>query len=186
MKLNWDQQGPVDGHDLDYGATPVYVNGMVVDGAKDGIVRAYMTSTGTQAWTTNAGIVGGSIIGSPATDGSHIFVPYVQAPGGGAIVALNLNGSVAWTLPTGMDQYGFGVLSAPAVSQSMVFVAYTDVNCTIAPCNGISALDANTGQVLWRYKTKHSIYAGPAIVDGGLFVGEFDGTSLYCFTPGGV
>jgi polyvinyl alcohol dehydrogenase (cytochrome) len=186
MKINWDRQGPVDGHDLDYGATPVYVNGMVVDAAKDGIVRAYATSTGAQAWSTSAGITGGSVIGSPASDGTHIFVPFVVAPTGGAIVALNLDGSVAWTLPTGMDQYGFGVLSAPAVSQGMVFVAYPESGCTTAPCNGISALDANTGQVLWRYKTKHSIYAGPAIVDGGLFVGEFDGGSVYCFTPNGV
>ncbi len=186
MKLNWDQQGPVDGHDFDYGATPVYVNGMVVDGAKDGNVYAYMTATGARAWKTNAGIANGAIIGSPASDGSHIFVPFDSAPSGGAIVALNLDGSVAWTLPTALDKFGIGVLSAPAVSQGMVFVAYTDVNCTIAPCNGISALDANTGQVLWRYKTLHSIYAGPAIVDGGLFVGEFDGGSVYCFTPNGV
>ncbi|HKW44895.1 MAG TPA: PQQ-binding-like beta-propeller repeat protein, partial [Candidatus Eremiobacteraceae bacterium] len=186
MKLNWDHQGPPDGHDLDYGATPVYVNGMVVDSAKDGIVYAYSTATGTLAWKTNAGISGGSVIGSPATDGSHIFVPFVIAPTGGAIVALNLDGSVAWTLPTAGDTYGFGVLSAPAVSQGMVFVGYREYNCSTGTCNGISALDANTGAVLWRYEDKHVIYAGPAVVDGGLFVGEFDGTSLYCFTPGGV
>lgn len=185
MRLNWDRQGPVDDHDLDYGATPLFVNGMVVDGSKDGIVRAY-TTTGTLMWATSGGIADGSVIGSPATDGSHIFVPYVNAPTGGAIVALNLDGSVAWTVLTGLDKYGYGVLSAPAVSQGMVFVGYPESGCTVAPCNGISALDANTGQVLWRYKTMHPIAAGPAIVDGGLFVGEFDGTSLYCFTPNGV
>jgi outer membrane protein assembly factor BamB len=186
MKINWDQPGPPDSNDLDYGATPVYVGGMVVDGAKDGNVYAYSTATGALAWKTNAGIVNGSVIGSPATDGSHIFVPFVVAPTGGAIVALNLNGSVAWTLPTISDENNLGVLSAPAVSQGMIFVGYTDTGCTIGPCNGISALDANTGQVLWRYQTIHSIDAGPAIVDGGLFVGEFDGSSLYCFTPNGV
>jgi polyvinyl alcohol dehydrogenase (cytochrome) len=186
MKINWDRQGPVDGHDFDYGATPVYVNGMVVDGAKDGNVYAYMTVTGAQAWKTNAGITNGAIVGSPATDGTHIFVPFDHAPSGGAIVALNLDGSVAWTLNTGIDKFGLGVLSAPAVSQGMIFVGYTESGCSTGPCNGISALDANTGQVLWRYNTVHSIYAGPAIVDGGLFVGEFDGGSVYCFTPNGV
>src|ERR1022692_941995 len=115
-----------------------------------------------------------------------MVVDYDVAGAGGAIVALNLDGSVAWTLPTARDESGIGVLSAPAVSQGMIFVGYTEAGCTTGPCNGISALDANTGQVLWRYKTTHSIYAGPAIVDGGLFVGEFDGTSVYCFTPNGV
>jgi outer membrane protein assembly factor BamB len=186
MHINWDRQGPPDGHDLDYGGTPLYVNGMVVDGAKDGNVYAYTTATGVLAWKTNAGIADGSIIGSPATDGSHIFVPFVVAPTGGAIVALNLDGSVAWTVQAGSDENGFGVLSAPAVSQGMVFVSYTQTGCTSGPCNGISALDANTGQVLWRYPTVSAIDAGPAIVDGGLFVGEFDGTSFYCFTPNGV
>jgi len=185
MNVNWDQQGPPDAHDLDYGATPLYVNGMVVDGSKDGNVYAYVTATGLPAWKTNAGIASGSVIGSPATDGSHIFVPYYVAGTGGAIVALNLDGSIAWTLPTARDQSNIGVLSAPAVSQGMIFVGYAEAGCTTGPCNGISALDANTGQVLWRYKTTHSIYAGPAIVDGGLFVGEFDGTSVYRFTPNG-
>jgi len=186
MHINWDQQGPTDGHDLDYGATPVYVNGMVVDGSKDGNVYAYIAATGVPVWKTNAGIASGAVIGSPATDGSHIFVPYYVAGAGGAIVALNLDGSVAWTLPTARDQSGIGVLSAPAVSQGMIFVGYAEAGCTTGPCNGISALDANTGQVLWRYATIHSIYAGPAIVDGGLFVGEFDGSSVYCFTPNGL
>lgn len=186
MRINWDQQGPPDGHDLDYGATPVYVDGMVVDGAKDGNVYAYNTATGVRAWKTNAGITDGAIVGSLATDGVHIFVPFVVTSTGGAVVALNLDGTVAWSLPTAPDENGFGVLSAPAVSQGMVFVGYTDTGCATAPCNGISALDANTGQVLWRYRTIHTIYAGPALVDGGLFVGEFDGTSVYCFTPNGL
>lgn len=186
MKVNWDEPGPPDEHDLDFGATPVYVGGMIVDGSKDGNVYAFMASTGAKVWKTNAGIASGSVIGSPATDGMHIFVPFVHAGTGGAIVALNLDGSVEWTLLTEVDSHNFGVLSAPAVSQGMVFVGYTEAGCTTGPCNGISALDANTGQVLWRYKTMHSIYAGPAIVDGGLFVGEFDGTSVYCFTPNGL
>jgi outer membrane protein assembly factor BamB len=186
MKVSWDDQGPVDNHDLDFGATPLYVGGMVVDGAKDGFVYADITTIGTIAWKTSAGIVNGSIIGSPATDGAHIFVPYINAPTGGAIVALNLDGSVAWTVLTAADENGYGVLSAPAVSQGMVFVGYKEYGCTTGPCFGISALDANTGAVLWRYKTIHSIYAGPALVDGGLFVGEFNGTSFYCFTPNGV
>ncbi len=186
MKLNWDAQGAVDNHDLDFGATPLYVDGMVVDGSKDGNVYADIVTTGARAWKTDAGIVNGSVIGSPATDGTHIFVPFYNAPTGGAIVALNLDGSLAWTLLTAADQNGIGALSAPAVSQGMVFVGYKEYGCTTGPCYGISALDANTGAVLWRYKTTVAIHAGPAIVDGGLFVGEFYGTSLFCFTPNGV
>ncbi|HEY5096332.1 MAG TPA: PQQ-binding-like beta-propeller repeat protein [Candidatus Eremiobacteraceae bacterium] len=186
MKLNWAEPGPPDSHDLDFGATPVYVDGMVVDGAKDGLIYAFATLTGALAWKTNGGISNGAIIGSPATDGTHIFVPFYVGSTGGAIVALNLDGTVAWTVPTESDENGFGPLSAPAVSQGMIFVGYTDTGCATGPCDGISALDANTGQLLWRYRTTHAIYTGPAIVDGGLFVGEFDGSSVYCFTPNGI
>lgn len=185
MEVMWSTHGPPDAHDLDFGATPVFVNSMIVDGAKDGNVYAMDAASGRLLWKTAAGVSDGVIIGSLATDGTHIFVPYVDGATGGAVVALGLDGSVAWTLDTANDYNGFGVLSAPAVSQGLVFVAYKQADCSNGMCFGISALDANTGQVLWRYATQHAIYAGPTVVTGGVLVGEFDGTSFYCFTPNG-
>ncbi len=87
-------------------------------------------------------------------DGTHIFVPYVDGATGGAVVALGLDGSVCAKLQRRQIDYnGFGVLSAPAVSQGLVFVAYKQADCSNGMCFGISALDANTGQVLWRWVT---------------------------------
>ncbi len=77
------------------------------------------------------------------------------------------------------------VLALAAVSQGLVFVAYKQADCSNGMCFGISALNANTGQVLGRYATQHAIYAGPTVVTGGVLVGEFDGTTFYCFTPNG-
>lgn len=179
----WAQHPIPDQHDLDFGATPLFVNGLIIASGKDGNIYALNAASGAIVWKTNGGVASGSIIGSPATDGKHIFVPFAEASIGGAVVALNLDGSLAWSLQTGPDYNNFGVLSAPAVSQGMVFVGYTDVTCH--KCFGISALDADSGQVLWRYPTNGPVYSGPSIVNGGLFVAEFERSGFYCFTPNG-
>ncbi len=170
--------------DLDFGATPVYVNGMVVQGGKDGYTYAVNATTGTLVWKQQTG----SVIGSPATDGTRIYVPIYNTVNGidcsagqnpcGGLWALNAgNGSVAWKFTVAADKYGNGSYSAPAVSNGIVFEA---IGTTVY------AFSAASGAVLWHYTTNHIIYQGMAVVNGGLFVGEFDGSGYYCFTPNGT
>ena len=174
--------------DYDYGATPLYVNGMVVDAPKTGILYAISAATGTPLWQVKVGSLYDGVFASPATDGSAIYVGVNQstinpfgvcqpyAPACGSVTAVSMLGSVLWSTPMPADKNGDSVLSDLAVSQGMVFVASG---------GGIYALDAASGAILWKYQTSHLVYGGAAIVNGGLFIGEYDGPTLYCFTPNG-
>ncbi len=95
MEVMWSTHGPPDAHDLDFGATPVFVNSMIVDGAKDGNVYAMDAASGRFA-LENGGLESpmASSLALSRLDGTHIFVPYVDGATGGAVVALGLDGSV--------------------------------------------------------------------------------------------
>ncbi|MFN2529066.1 MAG: PQQ-binding-like beta-propeller repeat protein [Candidatus Baltobacteraceae bacterium] len=188
LNVIWKFQA-TDGHDWDFGATPVYLNGIVYDVSKDGYVYALDAESGALLWKNNGNLPNGGGVGSPGTDGKRIFVPFNETDTptpGGAIFAFNLDGSIAWSHLTGSPEgVGFGTLSAPAVSGGAVYVGDSLPNCTVN-CYGLSAYDTVSGQLLWRYPTDKPIYAGAAIVDGGLFVADFEGGTLYHFTLGGT
>ncbi len=181
MGVTWSFQsvnGP--GLDEDFGGTPIYVNNMIVETGKDGYTYALNPTTGAMIWHTQTG----AAIGSSGTDGTRVFIPTeipkcaVGAPCG-AFMAVNLsNGSIAWSIPVTQGKFLFSELSAPAISNGMVFTAFN---------GSIWALDAATGSTLWSYPTPNStVFAGPTIVNGGLLVGEFPkGGTFFCFTPGG-
>ena len=164
--------------DDDYGGTPLFVNGMVVDGNKNGNVYALDPASGRVLWQTQ---LGSEMIASPASDGTHIFAVVSGglsnckiSPNCGGIFALDMAGHIVWAVETSSAQ---ALTLAPvAVSNGIVFAAYNQ---------GVSALDASTGAVLWRFQGSHNIEAGPVIVNGGLFVAEFDGIGFYNFTPNG-
>ena len=184
LPVQWAFQstsGPGPSGDVDFGATPVYVNGKVIEGGKDGNVYAIDANTGATIWTSYQG----AILGTPATDGTRVYVPVTQtmascAQGSvcGSLVALNVSdGSVAWSVPTHEDQYQQANLASPVISQGMVFAAYD---------SAFWALDANTGKTLWTYPIGHVIYGGLTLVNGGLLTGSFDGSAFFLFTPNGT
>ncbi len=161
---------------------PIYTHGMIVASGKTGSIYALDAATGRQRWARRLGY---SILASPATDGKRIYAtvdytrPYPCDPGSrcGAVVALGLDGSPRWSIPIhrSPSHPHSAAFTAPVVSNGLVFVAYD---------RGISALDAATGQLLWRYQTGEDFLSRASIVQGGLFIGDYTGR-LYCFTPGG-
>ena len=189
LSVTWHTPGPPDLHDWDFGSSPVFVGNLVVAGAKDGLVYAFDRASGALVWKTNAGIINGSIIGSLATDGQRIVVPFNVGNNGsgGEIVALDPNGAVLWAHPTGQDYPSYGAFTPAAISAGIAFIAYRQSNCS-SNCDGVSAFNIATGQELWRYSTG-IVLGGITIVDGGLFVGEWDTPNparvIYRFTPGG-
>jgi outer membrane protein assembly factor BamB len=62
--------------------------------------------------------------------------------------------------------------ASPAVANGVVYNGSHD--------GRIYAFDANTGEVLWAYRTRKIIGDAPAVANGILYVGSFD-ERLYAF-----
>ena len=70
-----------------------------------------------------------------------------------------------WTFKTDVRNDGFG--SSPAVAGGVVYVGSLD--------NWLYALDAETGQEKWRFKTDGEVVSSPAIAGRVVYVGSNDG-----------
>ena len=186
LSIIWHTAGPVDAHDLDFGSTPVVVDGEVIDGGKDGYVYAYDTSSGQPLWKQSP-FPDGVVLNAVATDGKYVAVPYALSTdkSHGGVAVFDLKGDLVWSLVTGIDpNYSKGVLSPPAISQGMLFVGYTKANCT-SNCDGLGAFDLATGKNLWWYSTPTPVFGGIVVVSGGVFASEIGNAKLYCFQPNG-
>jgi outer membrane protein assembly factor BamB len=185
LSVLWSTPGPPDADDLDFAATPVVVDDEVIGGAKDGSVYAYDTSTGQLLWKASP-FPAGSIYGALATDGRYIAVPYRISTDRlhGGIAVLDLHGNLVWSLVTGDDSLypTDGIISAPAISQGMLFFGYTKTNCS-ANCDGLGAFDLATGNQLWWYSTPTPVFGGIVVVQGGVFASEYGNPTLYRFSP---
>ena len=182
MGVQWAFQsllGP--GNDLDFGATPIFVNGMIVETGKDGYTYALNAQTGAMMWHTQTG----AAIGSSATDGTKVYIPTLQlqppcTPGAvcGAFMALNLtDGSIAWSNSVVQNSFGFSDLTAPAITHGMVFASYN---------GAIVALDSSNGHTLWSFPTPNNVvFSGITVVNGGVLTGDYASGTFYDFTPCG-
>ncbi len=187
LSIVWHTPGPMDENNWDFGATPVVVAGEVIDGAKDGYLYAFDTSSGQLLWKQSP-FPDGMVFNGIATDGKYVAVPFGLSTDTthGGIAVLDLQGNVVWSLVTGIDpNYEKGVLSPPAISQGMLFIGYTQPNCT-SNCDGLGAFDLATGKRLWWYSTPTPIFGGIVIVSGGVFASEIGDGKLYCFLPSGT
>ena len=62
---------------------------------------------------------------------------------------------------------GAAILSSPAVSAGVVYVAST---------NGIlAALDARSGHVFWQFRAGGALYSSPSVQNGVVYIGALDG-----------
>ena len=57
--------------------------------------------------------------------------------------------------------------SSPAVVAGVVYVGSGD--------SYVYALDADSGELRWRYSTGNGVFSSPAVVDGVVYVGSDDG-----------
>ena len=79
--------------------------------------------------------------------------------------------SLLWHFQTeglGADSpaFSFGVVYAPTVADGVVYVGSDD--------NYVYALDAETGERLWRFETRGAIRSSPTVTDGAVYVGSND------------
>jgi polyvinyl alcohol dehydrogenase (cytochrome) len=170
---------------------------------KSGILWLLDADTGEVIWHTLIGPYSepGGLTWGAAYDGQRLYVtltnldhvPYALAAGkdagklisGGVWTALDpATGKMLWQ--TG-DPQNAADYAAPLVANGVVYAG------SIAPSGDqMYALDAGTGEILWRFAAGGSVASHPALVDGRVYwgsgFGQFTGApgnKLYVFSVDG-
>jgi outer membrane protein assembly factor BamB len=148
-------------------------------GGDDGNVYAVDSETGRQMWKTKTR---GPVPATPAVVNGTLYVGSYD----GNFYALNADtGALKWKFATGGERrfeakglHGmqpktqtiadpFDIfLSSPVVVGGAVYFGSGDGN--------VYALDANSGELRWKFKTGDVVHASPAFADGVVFVGSWD------------
>jgi outer membrane protein assembly factor BamB len=148
-------------------ASPAVVAGVVYIGSVDTNFYAIDAESGVEKWRFTTG---GPIRSSAAVlDGVVYF-----SSRDGLLRALKAeDGSELWNFriantnqTESFDNWDY-FDSSPAVVDGVLYVGSGDTN--------IYAVDARTGQQIWKFPTKRRVASSPAVVDGVVFCGSLDG-----------
>jgi outer membrane protein assembly factor BamB len=160
-------------------SSPAVAGGVVYFGSDDGNLYALETSTGATKWKFSTS---GPVRSSPAVvAGTVYFGSYdgrfyavdaasgklkwkFDTPGERRFEAKGLHGLFprTQTMPDFWDFF----LSSPAVEAGMVYFGSGDGN--------LYALDAETGQMKWKFATQDVVHSSPAVADGTVYFGSWD------------
>ncbi len=160
-------------------SSPVISGKALYFGGDDGNVYAVDSETGRQMWKTKTR---GPVPATPAVVNGTLYVGSYD----GNFYALNADtGALKWKFATGGERrfeakglHGmqpktqtiadpFDIfLSSPVVVDGAVYFGSGDGN--------VYALDANSGELRWKFKTGDVVHASPAFADGVVFVGSWD------------
>lgn len=160
-------------------SSPVYQDKVLYFGSDDGNIYAVDAETGRQIWKRSTG---GPVPSTPAVANGTVYAVSYD----GRFYALNAQtGAIRWKFATGgerrfeakgihglepksqtmADQYDT-FLSSPVIVQGAAYFGSGDGN--------LYALDANSGDLKWKFKTGDVVHASPAYADGVLYVGSWD------------
>ena len=160
-------------------SSPVLVDGKIILGSRGGMLYAFDPETGKVLWRM---IFWGSAIESTAAPGEGSLF-YIGASDLRRVSLIDaLDGRVVWRT----DVFGLP-WARPAVAGKRVFASASGYEpYQMRHVGSFSALDAETGRILWRWtlpptRSEVSGFGAPPVVDGSLvFVGGLDG-NLYAF-----
>lgn len=149
-------------------STPAVHGGRVYVGSADGVVYAFDAADGGLVWrheTEGAGLDSGdfgydrrTIQSSPAVADGRLFVGARD----GRLYALDTDtGERLWRSPERISW----VNGAPAVSNGVVYAATSDQQF-------VQAVDAATGEELWRVATAGIVWTSPALAGDQVIVAE--------------
>jgi outer membrane protein assembly factor BamB len=167
------------GRDLDVGATPVVFRQSgrerVAVGSTGGDFAVLDAGTGQTVWerTFVQGSAVHGLLGSPAYDGTRLYLPSASAPTG--VLAIDpQGGELAWRAPTSEPVY-----SSPALGDGVVAVGTGDV-LGGGGAGRVLVLASRDGAVIWSMDVHSAVWGSPALAGGSLYVGDHAGT-LFCF-----
>jgi len=176
LKWAFKTEGPIF-------SSPAIADGVVYVGSADGFIYAIDQKTGTQKWKLKTAA---PIPSSPTvTNGVVYFTNY-----SGLYAVLADTGKLKWKVPAEATDKHFeakGIhgtspknqlmpdpydtfLSSPAVFNGRVYYGSGE--------GGVYAIDAETGQVVWKFATGDVVHSSPAIANGIVYIGSFD-SNLY-------
>jgi eukaryotic-like serine/threonine-protein kinase len=168
-------------------SSPITDNGIVYIGSEDGNLYAIDEKTAKARWKFKTG---GAVHSSPAVFNNTVYIGSFD----GYYYAIDAKtGHLKWKFKTGgeswsgeisflglnpVDQYMDDLwdffLSSPVVNPEdknpCVFFGSSDGN--------VYALNANTGQLKWKFETKGSIHCSPVLCKSTLYIGSWD-ANLY-------
>lgn len=164
-------------------ASPAIAGGVAFFGSTDGnlyavdaISGALKWKFGTKSWEVSSPAVAAGVVYFLSYDG-HLYaldaalgqVKWKFATGGEKHYAgthLHYLQPAGESMPDPWDFY----LSSPCVWNGVVYFGSSDGN--------VYALDANSGELKWKFKTGDVVHSSPAIANGTLYIGSWD-TYLY-------
>src|SRR6185369_8246111 len=159
--------------------SPAIADGVVYIASLSGHMYAIDQETGKEKWNFKSRM---PIASSPAIAGDTLY--FVSSAGSLAALDLktgqpkwvyateyerkfeakNLHGypSAAQTIPDAWDIW----ISSPAVANGKVYFGSGDGN--------VYAVDAQTGQLIWKFATKDVVHSSPAVVNNTVYIGSWD------------
>ena len=143
-------------------SSPVVVDGLAYFGSTDGRLFAVRSETGRVRWAYDTG---GRINSSPSVYGRRVCISTYA----GSVFCLNKDtGARLWSTYVSRDTFR---------NESFYATASTDGQrlYTVSRSGTVVALDARNGEVVWTSQVGGYGYTTPAIADGLVFVGGFDG-----------
>jgi outer membrane protein assembly factor BamB len=160
-------------------SSPAIANGTVYVGSTDGNLYAVDLETGEQKWkfathvrVTSSPAVANGVVYFGSYDGNFYALDAAngqlkwkfKTEGEHRYAATHIHGSepAAETMPDPFDFY----LSSPVIWNGAVYFGSGDGN--------IYAVAADSGKLVWKFKTGNVVHASPAISEGTLFVGSWD------------
>lgn len=148
--------------DANVESSPVVIGRLVYFGASDGRVFAAYVGTGRIRWAYNTG---GIVNSSPTILGNRVFVTTYA----GSIFALNrFNGQRIWVTFIKRDYVLYDSFYASLSTDGQRLF-------TISRSGQVVALRASDGSVLWTHNLDTTGYSTPAVANGRIYVGDFNG-----------
>ena len=151
----------------------VHVDGsLLFAGDEAGMVRAFDTTSGDEAWRMK---IGAPVASNMATDEERV---YFHSRDGVVHARAKKDGKALWTFNTGgerqWDAWDY-YLSTPAVDDRQVYFGSGD--------HHVYAVNKRTGHLRWKVRTGNIVHGQPAIAGEKVIVGSFDG-KLYAIDRG--